>query len=164
MAAIYRKTSKGLSEIGTRALKLSPRLRSLLILVDGRRGDDELLRMMPAPGADGIRALAADGLIELIGVTNDAPVRAEEPAPAYKTVSPVRALEALRRDLVHALIDQAGPMAETLAIRIERSAHRAELLTHLEAAIQLVASARGRTASEAFRLRFADAINQLPDG
>ena len=36
MATIYRKTAKGVREIETRATKLAPRFRSLLILVDGK--------------------------------------------------------------------------------------------------------------------------------
>ena len=47
MATIFRKTEKGQREIETRALKLAPRFRSALILVDGRRSDAELIAMMP---------------------------------------------------------------------------------------------------------------------
>ena len=146
MAAIYRKTSKGLTELGTRALKLSPRLRSLLILIDGRRSDDELLRIVPALGAEGVQALLTEGLIELIGVTNDvAPssARAEpaepprKPAPTPSTGPATPALQPLRRDLVRALTDLAGPLAEPMAIKIERAGSRAELSALQEPAARL---------------------------
>ncbi len=46
MATIYRKTAKGHSEIETRAHRLAPRLRSALIMVDGRRSDDEVRKLI----------------------------------------------------------------------------------------------------------------------
>jgi hypothetical protein len=42
MATTHRKTAKGTAEIETRAHRLSLRLRGMLILVDGRRSDDQL--------------------------------------------------------------------------------------------------------------------------
>ena len=74
MATIYRKTAKGQSEIETRALKLAPRFRSLLILVDGRRSDRELTTLLPQAGDEALAALAQAGLIEAIGLTADTPV------------------------------------------------------------------------------------------
>ena len=47
MAFVYRKTPKGLVEIETRAHRLAPRLRGALILVDGRKSDDELATVDP---------------------------------------------------------------------------------------------------------------------
>ena len=42
MATIYSKTADGQNEIETRARRLSPRARSTLILVDGKRSEAEL--------------------------------------------------------------------------------------------------------------------------
>lgn len=69
MATIYRKTAKGHLEVETRALKLAPRFRSMLILVDGRRSDDELRAMLPRADLAVFDALAAAGLIEAIALT-----------------------------------------------------------------------------------------------
>lgn len=41
--AIYDKTDKGRTEIATRSQHLAPRLRTLLLLIDGRRSEQELL-------------------------------------------------------------------------------------------------------------------------
>jgi hypothetical protein len=46
MATIYRKTAKGHSEIETCAARLPPRLRSALILIDGRRTDGEMGKLI----------------------------------------------------------------------------------------------------------------------
>lgn len=167
MAAIYRKTSKGLSELATRALKLSPRLRSLLILIDGRRSDDELLRLVPTVGEEGVQALLAEGLIELIGLTNDVspmPPRTTLPEAPRPASPGAPTLESLRQDLTRALTDLIGPLAAPLAIRIERARTRAELLALHEAAARQVESVRGRAAAETFWQRFAAAIEQLPQG
>ena len=49
MPLIYRKTAKGLSEIETRANRLPPRLRSALIVVDGKRNLAELRPLILQP-------------------------------------------------------------------------------------------------------------------
>lgn len=158
MATIYRKTRKGQTEIETRALKLAPRLRSLLILVDGRRTDDELVHMLPAAGPQSLAALATEGLIEVIGVTTSVPpVAQREVAPAAPLpapAAPVRSLEQGKRELVRALTDQVGPMSEALAMRIERAASAGDLAPLIEAAANMVGNVRGRDAAATFRQRF----------
>jgi hypothetical protein len=72
MATIYRKTSKGHAEIETRVHRLPPRLRGALIVVDGRRADDELRRLVPQAD-ETLQLLAEQGFIELIGITQDTP-------------------------------------------------------------------------------------------
>ena len=162
MATIYRKTRKGQLEIETRALKLAPRLRSLLILVDGRRSDDELVQMMPAAGLESLLALATEGLIEVIGVTSSGPSAAQREAAAAAApapnpappAAPARSFEQRRREMVRALTDQVGPMSETLAIRIERASSAADLAPLVEAAANMVGNVRGRASADAFRQRF----------
>ena len=88
MATIYRKTAKGHSEIETRAHRLSPRLRSALILIDGRRSDDEVRKLSPQQADETLQLLVEQGFIEIIGITQDAPraaqsaARPANPAPA----------------------------------------------------------------------------------
>lgn len=63
---IYAKTPKGLIEIRTRSGRLSPLMRRVLIMINGRSEFDELAPAVP-PGqlAGIIAALEADGLIEV---------------------------------------------------------------------------------------------------
>jgi hypothetical protein len=65
--SIYDKTDKGREEIATRKYGLAPRLRSLLVLVDGRRTDDELLRNVAGLGltADSLAALLTQEYVVL---------------------------------------------------------------------------------------------------
>ena len=67
MPLIYRKTTKGLAEIETRAQRLLPRLRSLLILVDGRRNVDDIRVMIQQPTEEALQSLAMQGFIEVLG-------------------------------------------------------------------------------------------------
>jgi hypothetical protein len=65
--AVYTKTPAGQKEILDRRLRLHPRLRSLLVLIDGRRCADELLQTLSAVGISGasLGELQQLGLIEL---------------------------------------------------------------------------------------------------
>ena len=60
MITVYRKSAKGQREIETRADRLAPRLRTALILVDGRRSDADL-RALIQPDADAALATLLDG-------------------------------------------------------------------------------------------------------
>jgi hypothetical protein len=63
MPTIYAKTDRGLAEFETRAYRLHPRLRTVLILIDGRRSDLELVQMLHH-AAEGIVMLLEGGFIE----------------------------------------------------------------------------------------------------
>lgn len=151
MATIFRKTTKGATEIETRALKLLPRFRSLLILVDGKRSDDDLAQLVPGPaGQEALQALLAAGLIEAIGTT--APVRAPVPPAAPATSAPAAAPTPQQRGrkIARALIDHLGPAGEPLAMRLESVRDAADLEGLEAAALRLVGDMRGRAAADAF--------------
>lgn len=168
MATIFRKTEKGQREIETRALKLAPRFRSALILVDGRRSDAELIAMMPQMDAAGFEALLQAGLIEAIGVTSEQRaasrpaqvVAAKEASPSY----PPDRFAALRREAVRTLTDQSGPMSEALALRMERAADLASLQPLLALAAQLISNVRGASAGRAYLERFQREGNERGGG
>ena len=66
MQTRWCKTEAGRNEIQQRTRRLPAGLRSILLLVDGQRSDDELQAMMSGLHApdDALGQLAADGLIE----------------------------------------------------------------------------------------------------
>jgi len=76
----YAKADKGFAEIESRAFGLSPKLRRVLILIDGKRNLDALRTML---GLDGIEKLLDDltsqGFIKKVDAHGDA---AEVDAPA----------------------------------------------------------------------------------
>jgi len=156
VSTVYRKTAKGLAEIDTRAHRLPPRLRGALILVDGRRGDEELLRMIPGDAADTLLQLKDGGFIEVLAERHD-PVPAarapERPAPAAEAHREP-SIDALRRDAVRMLNDHLGPAAESVAIKIERAKTMAELRPSLANAAKVLRNFRGSAAADAFVARF----------
>ena len=162
MSIVYRKTEKGITEIATRALRLGPRQRSALILVDGRKTDAELAQLILAGPADTLASLLAEGFIEVLTTLVDRPPEhlAERKA-ASAVVGAARpagsdgaAFESLRRDAARTLNDQLGPAAELIAVKIERARSMPELQPVLVQAAKLLRNVRGAGAAEAFAARF----------
>ena len=165
MPTIFRKTAKGVTEIETRAHRLAPRMRSALIMVDGKRSDADLRPLIQQQADETLAALAAQGFIEVIAPAPTQPSRPVGPAqaaPAQVGTAPAAAaattmaggdFAARRRAAVRALNDQLGPGAETLAIKMERTQSSDELRALLATAVQLIGNARGRAAAEAYAAR-----------
>jgi hypothetical protein len=168
MLTIYRKTAKGQAEIDTRAYRLTPRLRTSLILVDGKRNSDELRSMIQQQPEETLATLLEQGFIETAAVVAPKPRQpavamqavAAGPATAPPTVPPstlppgVMSFEQLRRESVRAFTDIVGPMAEVLAMRMEKSRTVEELRPMLELARQIIGNSRGPGVAADFSARF----------
>jgi hypothetical protein len=159
MTTVYRKTAKGIAEIETRAHRLVPRLRSALIMVDGKRTDDELSRMIQTDPAGALAALLVDGFVEVLATVADAPPERKPPSSTSASTNRESAVGAasfdtLRREAVRHLNDQLGPHAETIAVKIERAKSVPELQLLLEQGAQILKSLKGHAAAEAFAARF----------
>lgn len=155
MPTIYRKSALGATEIETRAHKLPPRLRSLLIMVDGKR-DAAALGSMAQQAEQALAQLQEQGFIETVGESLPAPAPAAAAPPPPK---PAADFETRRRNIVRALHDALGPDAETMAIKLERARKPEELQTLLQQALHIVGAMRGRAAGEAFAARFQDRVS-----
>jgi hypothetical protein len=158
MASVYRKTAKGQTEIETRVNRLVPRLRTALILVDGKRTDDELRTMIMSEPDEVLAVLLDQGYVEIISSTpppRSSQAAAAPAAEATPTSSP-RKLDETRRMAVRFLNDQLGPSAESLALKIERAANWAELKPHLEMAEHFLRSGRGPAVAQEFAAKFLD--------
>jgi len=157
MPLIFRKTAKGVTEIETRAHRLPPRIRSALIMVDGKRSDADLRPLIAQQPDETLAALAEQGFIEIVApVPAAAQVPRAVPAAAAAPARPAVDFEARRRAAVRGLNDQLGPAAETLAINMERARSADELRPMLATAVQLIANARGRSAADDYAARFSD--------
>ncbi len=161
MAIIYSKTPDGQNEIETRARRLPPRARSTLILVDGKRTDNDLAKLVQQAD-ETLQALLDAGLIEVVA-TKSAPVKDTVPAPlsAESAAAPAPAsgmalveFEATRRDAVRAINDLLGPEAENLALKMERATNAEQLRGALERAVAYIANARGGGAAAQFAAKF----------
>lgn len=153
MATVYRKTDKGVAEIATRAHRLAPRYRSALILVDGKKTDDELHELILSEPVGTLAGLLAEGFIEVLATLAERP-------PERKAVAPGRspdgaAFTARQRDAVRELNHQMGPLAETLALSMERTKSDAELQPLLRQAADMLRRMRGAAPADTYLARFA---------
>jgi len=159
MATIYRKTALGQAEIETRSRRITPRERSALILVDGKRSDEELHKLVLQP-EETLQALMDGGLIEAVATTPSAKEARAESGAATREKAPEPAadltadLAALRRDAVRAVNDLLGPGGEALAIKLERAPDAEQLRQALERAVAYISNARGGGAAAQFANRF----------
>lgn len=116
--SVYRKTQRGVDALATRQGGLTPRQRSLLILVDGRRNGLELATLGAACGdvAELLNAMLTEGYVERIATAAAAPeARRGAAAPAALPLAQVR-IQAVRR-----LTDMLGPAATDMCLRLEKA-------------------------------------------
>ena len=105
MATIYAKTADGQNEIETRARRITPRARSLLILIDGKRHDEELAKLVQQFD-ETLALLLEGGLVEAVGTTSSrsaskAAAAPAEEAPAAPAPAQINGdLETVRRESV----------------------------------------------------------------
>lgn len=122
--ALALKTEKGQQEIRTRAHGLSQKLRTLLIMVDGKSTVGQLLARFPGVSEieANLKALVDQGFVQLAGST--APAAAPAPAPAAPAAAETQgqALSALTRMLIESL----GPDADMVTGDLERARTRAD--------------------------------------
>lgn len=114
----YRKTPAGSEAIATRAAGLTPRQRSLLILVDGKRTTTELAALTSASGdsQELLQGLLEHGFIEAVAQREAAPARA---APRPAAAAAGIPLPQARSLAVRRLTDLLGPSASDLCIKLE---------------------------------------------
>jgi len=167
---IYHKTQKGAEMIANRHSGLAPRLRSLLIMVDGKRTYGELTTMAAALGdPERLSELEAEGLVEPAVVEEKTMPAALEPAGAPQqpiaatAAAPQRAanLAQAQRFSSHLLEHLLGPMAEPLCIKIEGARDLADFVTVIKRARELVREIKGSAEAERF---VAQIEAQMPAG
>lgn len=155
MGTVYRKTDKGQTEIATRVHRLVPRLRSALILVDGKRSEEELGKLI-LPPADGVLAsLLSDGFIEAVGGAPESAAAAPAAASAASTPAPALpatlSVDETRRRAARWLTDRLGPYGDPLTMRIEKVKTADEMRAALELADAFVRQQLGAARSQEFR-------------
>lgn len=161
MSTVYRKTERGQHEIETRELRIPPRLRTALILVDGKRDDTQLAGLIPGDAPQTLQTLAEMGLIEAIAVAAPRPSRVAVTEAGPESEPPAaprdrRAFEQRRRDAVRHLSDQVGPVAEAVAIKMEKAQDWEHLLPALQLAQQILGNTRGAAVAAEFGRVFID--------
>jgi hypothetical protein len=161
--ALFQKTPLGVGEIKSRAMGLGPKTRQLLIVIDGHKTCQDLLRIMPqAELQEQLALLTAALLIERLDTTEHfyAPNGNASQSTFSPTFAPTQASQTLLDPLIdmvtarsrisHALIDTMGPHGETLASRVEKAKDFQEIKELLATIAPAVEAFGGRSALQAF--------------
>lgn len=128
--SIYDKTAKGREEIATRKHQLAPRLRTLLVLIDGRKTEEELLRNVAGLGLtfDALNALLEGEFIVLsTSYVSLAEVPAEappEPEPEPVPLAPggqVQQFQSLYNFYNKTIRSTIGLRGFTLQLKVEKA-------------------------------------------
>lgn len=177
---LFGKTVAGREALTTRPAGLGPRLRSLLIMVDGKRNLAEFEKLTGGEGTatSSLTELLACGWIEVVGADGlpkavaapAAPVaESTELQPAVLQPLPVEVAAAVttlpfsdaRRQVVRFINDQLGPMGETLAIRAEGCKTPVDLQAALPRIRDGLKSFKGAAVVQQFDEELADRLPKV---
>lgn len=161
----YRKSGKGAEAIASRLHGLSPRLRSLLIVVDGKKTGQDLLKFAAHLGdADAMATELIDGgFIEPVPGTDTPGTKPVEgggvarqavattPAEPTAQTQPGVTLPQAKRLATRLLIELMGPMADDACISIESAKNPDQFMSAVRKAHGLVRSFQGEGAASKFR-------------
>jgi hypothetical protein len=169
---LFAKTDQGREALGSRPPSLRPRLRSLLIMIDGKRSVAEMDQVTGGEGSAAplLEQLEAEGWIaRLNGAAPAASQSASahpspEKAPAATDVEPGTSAATLpfkeaRSTVVRFINDQMGPMGEQLAMRVESCKTPADLQAALSRIRDGLRNFKGQAAVQRFDQEF---VPRLP--
>ena len=147
--SIYDKTAKGKEEIATRKHQLATRLRTLLVLIDGRRTEEELLRNVAGLGlgASALAELVEHGYVVL--ATSYASLPEPSPAdtgPAHPPIpepAQIAQFQSIYDFYNKTIKNTIGLRGFTLQLKVEKASSVAELRELRQAYIEAVQKARG---------------------
>jgi hypothetical protein len=151
--AVYHKSAKGSEAIATRQHGLSPKQRSILILIDGRRGFDELVKLSSTLGDTEqlLGQLLEQGFVEPVAASA-APAAPAPSATGKTTTAPAARGASLidaQRYASRRLFDLLGPSSEPACLRIEAARTAQDLQSAIKLAEIMVNDVRsGKVAAE----------------
>lgn len=152
---IYHKTPKGAEAIANRHSGLPPKLRSLLIMVDGKRSVADLAALATVVGdcEQLLSQLQQEGFVE---AANPAPAADTAPAPAADMAPTAPAplisasLPEAKRVSSHLLVDILGPSSDVLCLKIEAAKDLPSFISAIKRARDVVREIKGSAAAERF--------------
>jgi hypothetical protein len=166
---VIDKTVKGLQEVKSKGLGLPPRLRSLLIMADGRQTLSQLQSAASQIGApaDALQQLLQQGLVTTRG--GAAPPRAPAAGPVAAAASaqpldlpldvpvagtdPGDRLRAAQKFMNNTAVDALGMRAVFFTLKIERCYNRDDLLALMPEYRRLMTKASGDDAAQVLEVR-----------
>jgi hypothetical protein len=161
----FVKTQTGSAELLARTGQLSARVRTMLIMVDGRRSAAELQQSGATLGApDGFLQTLLDlGLIELAPRVRSAAMQATQQSPAPTTpvtapASDAERFQAARKFMNDSAVDAAGFRAFFFTLKIERCFNQADLLGLMPDYTRLITKGSGFEAAKILETRLREML------
>ena len=180
---LFGKTAAGREALTSRPAGLVPRLRSLLIMVDGKRNLAEFEKLTGSleQATQSLNELMSGGWVEIVGADGlpkaaatagaTAPVlevadvqsKVSRPAPLMEETTSLARLpfSEARRLVVRFINDQLGPMGETLAIRAESCKTPTDLQAALPRIREGLKSFKGSAVVQQFDEEIADRLPKV---
>jgi hypothetical protein len=155
--ALYRKTTLGVAEVGARKLKLHPRLRTMLILIDGAQDEPTVwIEAMKVGAPDNfLEELTRLGLIEQV---REAAMKVE-PANAAHHVTAEHLRFRAAKDFMHAtIVDAMGLESLFFTMRLEQAANMQDLREMRADYDAAIAKSLGDTKAKIYGRRLAQLI------
>lgn len=169
--SIFDKTDKGREEIATRKHQLASRLRTLLLLVDGKQTTDDLLNKVAGIGltAENLNGLLNDGFIQAIKPGSEPPAAAEsagqEKPKAAAAPSAPRMLpdghtqfEAIYNFYSETIKSTIGLRGYALQLKVEKAASVDELRELRRPYLEAVFKAKGNEMARSLRGRLDELL------
>ena len=167
---VFQKTAKGAEEMTTRKYGLSPKVRRILIMVDGKRTVNLLREMIVADDlSHTLGMLEEDGYIEVSAIANGSGAMTQPPPGPLPSISAFRdepppddmmRLQMSRNfmeNTIKAFIGTVGMSG--LIDRISGAKSLAELRTYFDEWYQVIVNSRdGRRQAEALREKLLETI------
>jgi hypothetical protein len=135
LQSVLKKTAKGVEEIETRRHKLEQKLRTLLIVVNGKATGADLVKQFEQIGdmRPGLEQLLAGGFVE-------------EAAPGMGAAE----FRDIRVQLSHALTDVLGPAGDAITLQLEECKNLDQLRAFVESRRGALEGALGPRAAKFF--------------
>lgn len=165
--SIFDKTEKGREEITTRKYQLASRLRTLLVLVDGKQGTVELLKKVAGIGLneESLAELHANGFIQIVEpAAPSAPFAAvvdPKHAAASTTGMPAEGIlpkgqnqyEAIYHFYTETIKSTIGLRGYALQLKVEKAGSIEELRALRQPYLEAVLKAKGNEIARSLKSR-----------
>ncbi len=168
------KTEKAHNALRDRPADVSVLERRILILSDGRRGDEEIAELLGAQARDALARLLRDGYLSdrdaapvMPAAASAAPPAAEEKRgpPGAAPTSSRRSIAAAKMYVIDMLQLQRGPEAAAIAAAVRACRDQDELAAHMLRALRFIHGAANPSLSRRVADRLAEIMPEqyLPE-
>lgn len=167
---IFDKTDKGREEIATRKHQLSPRMRTLLLLVDGKQPTEEVLLKVAGLGLnqDSVADLLENGFLRPVvappvpaavtalaatATATDAAVAVPPSAPSNDMLDAAERFRAIYQFYTETIKGTIGLRGYALQLKVEKASTVGELRALRDAYLEAVLRAKGNEVARSLRAR-----------